>query len=55
MSLGTGLRRSFEAPLVVSSTGAGGWGERAYRPRGRRRSADPRLTVPVAIGSIIGL
>ena len=30
-------------PLVVSSTGAGGWGERAYRLRGRRRSADSRL------------
>ena len=37
----------------MSSTGAGGWGERASRPRGRRRSADSRLTVRVAIGSII--
>ena len=28
------LRPLFEAPLVVSSTGAGGWAERASRPRG---------------------
>ena len=41
------------SPLGVSSTGVGGWSERASRPRGRRRSADGRLTAPVAIGSII--
>ena len=45
--------RCSRLPLVVSSTGAGGWVERATRLRGRRRSAGGRLTVPVAIGSII--
>ena len=41
-------------PQGGSSTGLGGWAERASRPRGRRGFADGRLTVPVAIGSIIG-
>ena len=41
-------------PLGVSSTGVGGWAERTSRPRGRFRSADGRLAVPLAIGSIIG-
>ena len=36
--------RCSRLPLVVSSTGAGGWAERASRPRGRRRSADGRLS-----------
>ena len=40
--------------LVVSATGAGGWDGRAFRARGRRRSADGRLTVAMVIGSIIG-
>ena len=40
-------------PLVVSSTGVGGWVESASRPRGRGRSAGGRLRVPVAMGSII--
>ena len=45
-------RRS-RLPLVVLSAGVGGWVARAARPQGRRRSAGGRLTVPVAIGSII--
>ncbi len=38
----------FELPLVVSSTGVGGWAEKASRPRGRSKSADGRLTVQVS-------
>ena len=45
--------RCLRLPLVVSSTGVGGWAERAFRARGRRRSADGRLTVSVAVGSNI--
>ena len=45
--------RCSRLPLGVSSTGAGGWAERACCPRRRRRSADGHLTVPVAVGSII--
>ena len=45
------LRPLFELPLVVSSTGVGGWAEKASRPRGRSKSADGRLTGQVAIGS----
>ena len=56
--VGDGRRCAFSGrcsrlPLVGSSTGMGGWAEGASRPRGRRRSADGRLTVPVAVGSII--
>ena len=46
-----GERTSWRLPLGVSSTGVGGWAERACRPRGRSKSADGRLTVQVAIGS----
>ena len=42
--VGTGLRRSVEAPPVRVVNRAGGWGERTYRPRGRGRSADPRFS-----------
>ena len=42
-------------PWGVSSAGVGGWVERASRPRGRCRSKDGRLTVPMAMGSIIRL
>ena len=45
--------RCLRLPLGVSSTGAGGWVESAFRPRGRRRSAGGRLAAEVAIGSII--
>ena len=45
--------RLLEVPLGVSSRGVGGWDERASRPRGRWRSADGRLTLPLGIGSII--
>ena len=43
------------SPWACRQSGAGGWAERASRPRGRRRSADGRLTVPVAVGSIISV
>ena len=41
-------------PLDGSSTAVGGWAESRSRPRGRRRLTDRRLTVAVAIWSIIG-
>ena len=53
--VGTGLRRSLEAPpgRVVNR---GGWvGRKSLPPAGAGQvRADPRLTVPMAIGSIIG-
>ena len=45
------LRRLFEAPPGRVVNRVGGWAERASRTRGRCRSADGRLTVPVAVGS----
>ena len=45
--------RCLRLPLGASSTGAGGWVERASRPRGRHWSAGGHVTAEVAIGSII--
>ena len=47
----SGLLWVVEAPLGRVVNGGGGGAERACRPRGRRRFADGRLRVPVAIGS----
>ena len=47
--------RCLRLPLGVSSTGAGGWVERAFRPRWRRRSAGGRLTAEVASGGNAGV
>lgn len=48
------VRGLLEAPIGRVLIRVGGWGENSRRPRVRLRSADCRLGVLVAIGSIIG-